>query len=331
MSNCKLTREYSFQLPADLIPYNTFFKLKALKTLHLPYCRAGNLSSLQIQKLLIRINEQLREAENGTIQDLPELILLRFDFEDGSWNHGLPDVDLDTLPKLRQLIVSNPHFSGNFKLNITRPTLHLNVVDVDTTHRLSWLHYTKDSLRHLVLSAMDDGKLPTDCIEFNRVECLELHWCNFSKFNEMMQFPSITHYSESSQLYEDSNCDPLHIARVFLDRLNVLGLRFEYDRRVQHRPIHNLSATYNILEQAKRTKGRLERCLMQGSVTQPPGRCKSWIAHKSRRPPEDVQVGLEHKKYLDSKRCQMLKWLGRRHQFREYLEPERFRNLGPWL
>ena len=59
----------------------------------------------------------------------------------------------------------------------------------------------------------------------------------------------------------------LDLRKEIEGRLVILGLRFEYDLRATDRKIHDISNTYHILEQVKRTEGRLKRCLMQGSFT----------------------------------------------------------------
>jgi hypothetical protein len=210
----------------------------------------------------------MAEDTKGTVKDFPKLKKLRVRFDDDAApNDDAAHVDLDTLP-LRELVVVNP--GENFRVQVSRDVETLRLLDLDNVgpDSLRWLAFTAKSLRHLVLSRMDDRSLPPTPIEFARVEILELYCCEFSTFPTKMVFPRVSIFSQTHCIFENDALDPLHIARSFLGSLKLLGLRFYYYWGATGR-IHDIGETHRLLERFQRT-GCLERCLLQGPFSSPP-------------------------------------------------------------
>ena len=165
---------------------------------------------------------------------------------------------------------------------------------------------------------------------FDSVETLELHWCTFTTLYPKMQFPGVRYYSESSEILPSSNRDILHIARTFLDQLNVLGLRFEYDRRSRNQKYLDTGALYRRLEQAK-DNGRLQRCVIQRAIVKPPDAYNSWISYHGRQDDYEEVEYYEWERRVSGIRQALLKLADPHAGFRESQEPESFRKRGPWI
>lgn len=301
------------ETPAVIIEHQLLSQLPRLKRLQVHYYAKCSLGSLE--ELLV---------SNGTIGDLPALKTLRtfeseIDYKD---NH----IDLGTLPQLEDLTIVR----HNFKVVVTHSTPRLHLIDITRFESLFWLHSTTKSLRHLVLTNIDDEALPDVPITFNGITFLELHWCWFTTFRKKMRFPSVTHYSESTQIYDNAILAPFGNSSGFLCQLEVLSLRFEYDLRVR-RQWQDFSSVYNTLQQMRHPQGALRKCLIQGSVTPPTESCQSWIIYEKRSDPEEERFQESYKTARIDRRLWLLRQIDKESLFRETQEPKRFQEQGPWL
>lgn len=314
-----------------ILPY-FLSQLPALKRLRAPYLYINCIGNLRLEEIVLHYNYVKEHNYNhGTVGNFPVLKVLRIEFEsDAHRNEGLPFIDIDTLPRLEEVITtSRIGFPITVPIKATQPVSHLRVVDIDGTHTnaLSWLRHTTQNLRHLVLRWFDDASLPETPLIFDKVLTLELHWCNFSLFNEKMRFPNLIHFSETQAMYEimSQPFDPLYIARQYINQLHILALRFEYDLRAK-KTWHNISDTYESLE----SKLQLQRCLIQGSVTSPHSDDPR-ILYERRLDPGEERFELGWAEANIKRRQELLRWVDPLGYFKETQEPDRFTTQRIWL
>jgi hypothetical protein len=207
----------------------------------------------------------------------------------GAQIRRLPHIDLDELKKLQRLAIIGATEASAvllFEIDLISATEAVSDLEYVEVHKtpitLSWLSYTKDSLRHLVLSNIPSVFLPDKIIKLEYVQVVELLWSGedendnafISAFRTSFDFPGLKYFSVSQRCTGDDLSQTLALVEwcTTMCDLEVFALRLLNESTLLDDSItpFDISSTYHTIDRKRQITGYPKWCLIHGLVHVPP-------------------------------------------------------------
>ena len=276
-------------MPTDIIPSRILACYPSLISLRVNTATTSQLKGLRIKRLTID-HYQLDDREaplhppetHPIIPWLPKLTHLCI-HADGHFKAApFRLLDGQQLPKLTHLSLKGNF--GDFYLGGSWSQLRSLTV-LGKFRDLRWIAHIAPYIQQLSISARRYDYLPFDDdllgIDFDRLEVLELHWCNLKKFPNGARIRRLTHYSESREIGRRSGeLDLLKNIDLHLEKLQLLTIRAQcgMDDSGETGTL-NMDQTYGKLREIRNQQGCL-KCLIQAPALAPATK-DSWLRHAS--------------------------------------------------
>jgi len=203
----------------------------------------------------------------------------------------LPHIDLDKLENLKRLAIIGdteeiPEIAETNLVSATKAISDLEYVEIHRSPiNLGWLSYTKDRLRHLVLSDIRRHDLPRERVKFEHVQVVELlsfgetDHASIASFQRSFDFPGLKYFSVSQRCKQEDLPHVLTLTEFAVKYdLEIFALRLVNEAVLWDDNItpFDISSIYNVIDQRRLidqrglATGYPKWCLIHGPVDIPP-------------------------------------------------------------